>query len=98
MFGGSQGSTKSMLKGDRRSGSAKSGKSSGDEEEGKINPKDIRTDHEIYSKTVKVGRVEDFKWKYEEKVWDGGSKRFRMVPVSISGIQAIYVNPKWRKS
>lgn len=42
--------------------------------------------------------MEDFTWKYEEKVWDAVTKRFKLLPVDISGIQAIYVNPKWKQS
>jgi hypothetical protein len=34
------------------------------------------TEAEIYSKTLKIGKVENFDWKYEEKVWDPKKGKF----------------------
>jgi hypothetical protein len=36
----------------------------------------VLTEAEIYSKTLKIGKVEAFDWKYEEKVWDTKKGRF----------------------
>ena len=37
---------------------------------GKNKNLDIKTDNDKYSKTLKVGKVETFEWKYEDKVWN----------------------------
>lgn len=59
---------------------------------------DVKTEAEIYSKLVTTGKVETFDWKYEEKLWNPQTKRFEMTTINLDGVEAIYINPKWKKS
>lgn len=65
---------------------------------GKEQNPDAKTENEIYSKLVTTGKVETFDWKYEEKLWNPQTKRFEMTTMNLDGIEAIYINPKWKKS
>jgi len=59
---------------------------------------EIKTESEIYSKLITAGKVETFDWKYEEKLWNPETKKFEMTTINLNGIEAIYINPKWKKS
>lgn len=45
-----------------------------------------------------MGKVEDFNWTFKEKLWNGETKKFEMQDIRVDGIEAIYINPKWRKA
>ena len=36
----------------------------------------VQTEAEIYSRSIKTGKVQDFDWTFEEKAWDGKRGRF----------------------
>lgn len=54
-------------------------------------------DDEVFSKTIKVARVQDFKWEHSHDYVDSANRKVKET-VLIQDIQAIYVNPKWQKS
>lgn len=54
-------------------------------------------DDDVFSRTIKVKKVEEFDWQYTHEYWDGAN-RLKKVPVDIKDIQAIYINPKWKQS
>lgn len=45
-----------------------------------------------------MGKVETFDWKYEEKVWNSKTGKWQMQEQKLEKIEAIYINPKWKKS
>lgn len=59
---------------------------------------EAKTEADIYSKLVTTGKVETFEWKYDEKLWNPVTKKFEMTTIPLDGIEAIYINPKWKKS
>ena len=54
-------------------------------------------DDEVFSKTIKVNRVEDFNWQFTHEYRDSAN-RLQKETVPIQDIQCIYVNPKWQQS
>lgn len=73
----------------QRSGSVKSDNSAKESK---------KTEAEKYSKMIKLGKVETFDWKFEEKLWDSKKGKFQMQTQKLEKIEAIYINPKWKKS
>ena len=52
-------------------------------------------DDEVFSRTIKVNRVEEFEWKYTHEHWDHANRLVKET-VDIKDLQAIYINPKWK--
>ena len=57
-----------------------------------------KTEAQLYSKVVKVGRVENFDWKYNVKMFNETNGNQEDVEINIDKIEAIYINPKWKQS
>lgn len=57
----------------------------------------IKTEAEIYSKSIKINRVEEFNWHFEDQLNDLVTGKPKNVRIDMSEIQAIYINPRWRK-
>ena len=53
-------------------------------------------DDDVYSRTIKVTRVEEFDWTFKNKFMDKARNRETEETVNITDIQAIYLNPKWK--
>ena len=60
--------------------------------------KDVKTDAQIYSKLITTGKVEKFDWSYEEKLWNPTKGKFDRQKINLEDVEAIYINPKWKKS
>lgn len=58
----------------------------------------VYTEDQIFSRLVNVNRVEDFEWKFEVEEFNKKTKLFEKDQVKIENIEAIYINPRWKKS
>lgn len=52
----------------------------------------------MFSKLVTLGKAEKFDWSYDEKIWNPDTSKFELKKINLQDIEAIYINPKWKKS
>ena len=55
-------------------------------------------DDDVYSRTIKVNKVEEFDWQFTNEYLDQGKNKMIKETVNVQDIQAIYLNPKWKTS
>lgn len=59
-------------------------------------PTAMKTQDQLYSRTVNVTRVEKFKWTFETWKYDKNKGQKVKQEIKIEEIEAIYINPRWK--